>query len=157
MSEKGIVAAAKQSSGRSRKCSSCPLCQGEKIRCTSEICRICNESHIEGFRKGARYQRKNSIEKELVKLFDKNYGREEIGRMTKLLEELEELNIESLKYFVGNSKTEYVLDEMSDVVAVIAHLCSIFGTDLNKLLNQAYNKVVVREKDPNYLRRHPHV
>lgn len=49
-----------------------------------------------------------------------------------------------------------MLDEMSDVVAVIAHLCSILGTDLNKLLKQAYKKVKGREKDPNYLRKHPH-
>lgn len=84
MSKKGIVAAAKQSSGNSRKCSSCTLCKGEKIRCTPEICRICVESHREGFKKGVKYQRENSFEKQIVELFDKNYGREEFLRLVKL-------------------------------------------------------------------------
>lgn len=159
MSEKGITSAARQSSCRSRKCSSCPLCQGEKIRCTPEICRICNESHIEGFKKGVKHQRENSIERELVELFDKKYGRDEAVRLDKLNEELLELNREVLLYFSNNdiNNIEDICDEMSDVVAVIAHLCSIFGTDLNKLLKQSYNKVKGREKDPNYLRKHPHV
>ena len=159
MSKKGITAAAKQSSCNSKKCSSCTFCKGENIRCTLKICRICVESHREGFKKGAKYQRENNIEKQLVHLFDKKYGRDEIIRLDKLNEELLELNREVLLYFSNNdiNNIEDICDEMSDVVAVIAHLCSIFGTDLNKLLKQAYNKVKGREKDPNYLRKHPHV
>lgn len=158
MSKKGIVAAAKQSSGRSMKCSSCPLCQGEKIRCTPEICRICNESHIEGFKKGVKHQRENSTEREIIEMFDEKYGRDTAVRLEKLNEELLELNREVLLYFSDNdiNNIEDICDEMSDVVAVIAQLCSICGTDLNKLLKQAYKKVKGREKDPNYLRKHPH-
>lgn len=158
MSKKGIEAAARESSGKSRKCCTCPLCQKLPFNCTPAIAKICNESHIEGFKKGAKYQRKNSIERELVELFDKKYGRDEALRLDKLNEELLELNREVLLYFSNNdiNNIEDICDEMSDVVAVIAHLCSIFGTDLNKLLKQAYNKVKGREKDPNYLRKHPH-
>ncbi len=156
MSKKGIETAAKQSSGNSRKCSSCSLCQGEKTRCTPEICKICVESHREGFKKGAKYQRENSIEKELVELFDKNYGRGELLRIQKLQEEIKELGAELSIHMIGANNTNNILDEMSDVVAVISHLASIFGTDINKLLKQAYKKVQGREKDPNYLRKHPH-
>lgn len=156
MSKKGNSAAAIQSAGNSRKCLSCPLCQGNKIKCTPDVSRACIESHIEGFEKGAKHQRGKSIEKKIVKLFDKNYGREELDRIIKLQEELDELKTELLFYFASDAKIENILDEMSDVVAVIAHLCSILGTDLNKLLKQAYKKVQGREKDPNYLRKHPH-
>lgn len=157
MSKKGIEEAARESSGNSRKCSTCPLCQKPSF-CPQAIAKICNESHIEGFKKGAKYQRENSIEKELVELFDKKYGRNEVLRLDKLNEELLELNREVLLYFSDNdiNNIEDICDEMSDVVAVIAHLCSIFGIDLNKLLKQAYKKVKGREKDPNYLRKHPH-
>ena len=155
MSKKGIETAARESSGNSRKCGSCPLCTSQPLRCTPEISRICNESHIEGFKKGVKYQRENSFEKELVKLFDK-YGRDKLERLIKLQEELDELNKEIMFHFASYENIEDIIDEMSDVVAVIAHLCSIFGTDLNKLLKQAYKKVKGREKDPNYLRKHPH-
>lgn len=154
MSKKGIEAAAIKSSSNSRKCGSCP----QLTCCTSVMCRVCVESHIEGFKKGAKYQRKNNIEKQIVELFDKKYGRDEVLRLDKLNEELLELNREVLLYFSDNdiNNIEDICDEMSDVVAVIAHLCSIFGTDLNKLLKKAYNKVKGREKNPNYLRKHPH-
>lgn len=155
MSKKGIEAAARESSGNSRKCGSCPLCTSQPLRCTPEIRRICNESHIEGFKKGVKHQRENSIERELVQLFDK-YGRDKFERLIKLQEELDELNKEIMFHFASYENIEDIIDEMSDVVAVIAHLCSIFGTDLNKLLKQAYNKVKGREKDYNYLRKHPH-
>lgn len=155
MRKKGIEAAARESSGNSRKCGSCPLCTFP-IRCTPEISRICNESHIEGFKKGVKHQRENSIERELVQLFDKNYGRERFARIVKLQEEIDELKQELVFNLADYDNIDNMTDEMSDVVAVIAHLCSILGTDLNKLLKQAYKKVNGREKDPNYLRKHPH-
>ncbi len=156
MSKKGIEAAARESSGNSRKCGSCPLCTSQPLRCTPEISRICNESHIEGFKKGVKHQRENSIERELVQLFDKNYGRERFARIVKLQEEIDELKQELVFNLADYDNIDNITDEMSDVVAVIAHLCSILGTDLNKLLKQAYKKVKCREKDPNYLRKHPH-
>lgn len=51
----GLTEAAKKSNGSSRKCASCPLVQKLPLRCTPEISRICSESHIEGFKKGAKY------------------------------------------------------------------------------------------------------
>lgn len=157
MSKKGIEAAARESSGNSRKCGSCPLCTSQPLRCTLEISRICNESHIEGFKKGVKHQRENSIERELVQLFDKNYGRERFARIVKLQEEIDELKQELVLNLADYDNIDNITDEMSDVVAVIAHLCSILGTDLSKLLKQAYKKVKGREKDANYLRKHPHV
>lgn len=156
MSKKGIETAARKSSENSRKCGTCPLCQKLPFNCTPAIAKICNESHIEGFKKGAKYQRKNSIEREIVQLFDNLYGREKFARMVKLQEELDELKQELVLNLADYDNIDNIKDEMSDVVAVIAHLCSIFGTDLSKLLKQAYKKVKGREKDPNYLRKHPH-
>ena len=156
MSKKGIEAAARESSGKSRKCGSCPLCTYKQLRCTTEISWICNESHIEGFKKGVKHQREHSIERKLVQLVDKNYGRERFARMVKLQEEIDELKQELVFYLADYDNIYNLTDEMSDVVAVITHLCSILGTDLNKLLKQAYKKVKGREKDPNYKRKHPH-
>ena len=152
MSKKGIEAAARESSGNSRKCGSCP----QLTCCTSVMCRVCVESHIEGFKKGAKYQRKNNIEKQIVELFDNLYGRERFARIVKLQEEIDELKQELVFNLADYDNIDDITDEMSDVVAVIAHLCSILGTDLNKLLKQAYKKVKGREKDPNYKRKHQH-
>ena len=57
---------------------------------------------------------------------------------------------------MGDNFLADIRDEMSDVVAVIAHICDIIGTDTRELLQQAYEKVQGREKDPNYKRKHPH-
>ena len=155
MSEKGITDAAKKSSGRSLQCAKCPL-GANPTRCTPEILNACHESHIDGFKKGFKYAKKNSAERELTKLFDSNYGRNQYIRMQKLREELEELDHAITKYILDDVNSEDIIDEMIDVVAVISHLCSIFGTDINKLLLQAHDKVKGREKDPNYKRKHPH-
>ena len=79
----GVTAAAKQSSGNSRKCASCPLVQKLPLRCTPEISRICNEAHIEGFIKGAKFARgMNTLtEKNLLKMFNQKYGNEIVSRI----------------------------------------------------------------------------
>ena len=154
MRKKGIEVAAIKSAANSRKCGSCT----QQTCCTDVMCMVCFETHIEGFKKGAKYQRKNNIEREIIELFDKKYGRETAVRLEKLNEELLELHREVLLYIsdIDINNIEDICDEMSDVVALIAQLCSIFGTDLNKLLKQAYKNVKGREKDPNYLRKHQH-
>lgn len=140
----GVTAAAKESSGRSRKCATCPLVEKLPLRCTPEISRICNESHIEGFKKGAKFRKENNIERKLVDFFDDKYGREKFSRILKLNEELDELKQELVFYLADYDNIDDVIDEMSDVVAVTAHLCSVLGTDIEKLLKQAYDKVKER-------------
>ena len=152
----GLDKAARQSSGRSRKCGSCPLAEKLPIRCTTEISRICNESHIEGFKKGAAFTKKSRSETNIIKFFDKKYGREIMSRLEKLLEESQELTEAISCYEMGDNSLADIRDEMADVVAVIAHICDIIGTDTRELLKQAYEKVQGREKDPNYKRKHPH-
>ena len=84
----GLTEAAKQSSGNSRKCATCPLAAKLPIRCTPEISRICNEAHIEGFKKGAAYanKKKKLIERRLIDFHTKKYGTEIVSRLEKLSE-----------------------------------------------------------------------
>ena len=154
----GLTQAAKQSNGKSRKCSSCPLVQKLPLRCTPEISKICSEAHIEGFKKGAKYAKETQsrTERDLLKLFNRKYGREIISRLDKLSEESQELTEAIACYEMGDNFLADIRDEMADVVAVIAHICDIIGTDTRELLQQAYEKVQGREKDPNYKRTHPH-
>lgn len=152
----GLDKAARHSSGMSRKCASCPLVQKLPLRCTPEISRICNESHIEGFKKGAKFAKKSRSEGNIIKFFDKKYGREIMSRLEKLLEETQELTEAISCYEMGDNFLADIRDEMADVVAVITHICDIIGTDTRELLQQAYEKVQGREKDPNYKRKHPH-
>lgn len=60
---KNVTKIAKKSAGLSRKCSICPLLR----RCTPEINRICFDSFVEGFKKGAK-----AVEKEMNKKFKPN-------------------------------------------------------------------------------------
>lgn len=151
-----ITEAAKKSNGNSRKCSSCPLVQKLPFRCTPEIAKICSESHIEGFKKGAKFQKENNIERKVVQFLDAKYGREKYSRIVKLNEELDELKQALVFQLADYDNIDDIIDEMSDVVAVTAHLCNILGTDIEKLLKQAYDKVKKREKNPDYKRNHPH-
>lgn len=154
----GLDKAARHSSGMSRKCASCPLVQKLPLRCTPEISRICNEAHIEGFKKGAKYAKNNKsrAEKDVLKFFNQKYGTEIVSRLDKLSEECRELDKAIDGFTMGDNGIADVKDEMSDVLAVITHVCDILGTDTRELLQQAYEKVKGREKDPNYKRKHPH-
>lgn len=148
---KTISNAAKESASKSRKCANCDIC----MLCTPDISKVCAESHIEGYEKGAKNYSK-IVEKDLVRLFDKLYGRDYEKRIQKLQEELDELKFASTEYVLDFASRECLIDEMSDVVAVIAHIANILGTDINKLLLQALDKVQGRQIDPNYKRKHQH-
>lgn len=154
----GLTEAAKKSNGRSRKCASCPLVQKLPLRCTPEISRICTESHIEGFKKGSKYGKENKsrTEKDFLKFCNHKYGTEIVSRLDKLQEECQELNDAIAGFTMGDNGIAEVRDEMSDVLAVITHVCDIIGTDPRQLLCDAYDKIQGREKDPNYKRNHPH-
>lgn len=151
----GLTEAAKKSSGKSRKCASCSL-YGKT--CNIEVFCICNESHIEGFKKGAKFgkEQKTRPEKELIKKFTSKYGNEIVCRLYKLSEECQELNDAIAGFTMGDNGIAEVKDEMSDVLAVITHVCDIIGTDTRQLLNDALDKAKGREIDPNYKRTHPH-
>lgn len=60
---RNVTKIAKKSAGLSRKCSICPLLR----RCTPEINRICFDSFVEGFKKGAK-----AVKKEMNKKFKPN-------------------------------------------------------------------------------------
>lgn len=154
----GLDKAARQSSGRSIKCGSCPLAEKLPIRCTPVICRICNESHIEGFKKGAKFanESKSKTEKDFLKFCNKKYGTEIVSRLEKLSEECQELNDAITGFTMGDNGMVEIKDEMSDVLAVITHICDIIGTDTRQLLAEALDKIQGREKNPNYKRNHPH-
>ena len=154
----GLTEAAKKSNGSSRKCASCPLTQKLPLRCTPEISRICSESHIEGFKKGAKYGKdnKNRTEKDFLKFCNQKYGTEIVSRLDKLQEECQELNDAIAGFTMGDNGIEEVRDEMSDVLAVITHVCDIIGTDIHQLLYDALDKIKGREKNPDYKRTHPH-
>ena len=154
----GLTKAAKKSNGSSRKCESCPLVQKLPLRCTPEISRICTESHIEGFKKGAKYGKENKsrTEKDFLKFCNQKYGTEIVSRLDKLQEECKELNNSIAGFTMGDNGIAEVRDEMSDVLAVITHVCDIIGTDTRKLLYDALDKIQGREKNPDYKRTHPH-
>ena len=101
----GLTEAAKKSNGSSRKCASCPLVKKLPLRCTTEISSICTESHIEGFKKGAKYGKENKSrnEKDFLKFFNQKYGTEIISRLDKLQEECQELNDAIAGFTMGDN------------------------------------------------------
>ena len=151
----GLTESAKKSSGNSRKCASCSL-YGRT--CNMEVFRICNESHIEGFKKGAKFanKSKSKTEKDFLKFFNQKYGTEIVSRLEKLSEECQELNDAITGFTMGDNGMVEIKDEMSDVLAVITHICDIIGTDTRQLLAEALDKVQGREKNPDYKRTYPH-
>lgn len=154
----GLTAAAKQSSGNSRKCATCPLVEKLPLRCTPEIARICNESHIEGYKKGAKFAKSINLKlkNDVIEFHNEHYGRDIVSRLSKLDEELFELHMAIVGYTIGDSGIAEVKDEMSDILSIMLHVCSIAGTDFDKLLYEALDKVKGREKNPDYKRNHPH-
>lgn len=153
----GLTEAAKKSSGRSLRCASCLVHRIGKF-CTPNLLRICNESHIDGFKKGAKFAKniKSKTEKELLKFFNQKYGTEIVSRLEKLSEECRELNDAITGFMMGDNGMVEIKDEISDVLAVITHICDIIGTDTRQLLAEALDKVQGREKNPDYKRTHPH-
>lgn len=149
----GLTKAAKLASGRSQRCGTC--ISYKKRRCTLEITRICHDSFVEGFKKGAHF----SIEKynEAIKMFNEDYGTDLNKRLRKLLEETIELSQAIVGYNYGLNGIEAIKDEMSDVLAVLTHVSSLLGTDQRELLENALDKIIKRKKDPNYKRTHPHI
>ena len=148
----GLTKAAKKSALNSRMCGSCPF---EKERkCTPEILRICFDSYVQGYKKGANFTAQT--EKDINSVFNKEFGTDLNMRLKKLLEETKELIEAISEYEAGLDGIESVKDEMSDVLAVLTHVSGLIGTDNRRMLEIALDKVLKRKDNPNYKRTHPH-
>lgn len=87
-------------------------------------------------------ERFNKLQEEFFELYDLMQAERENDNYT----------VEHCKEFVKNFK-----DELSDINVIVFHLAGILKTSQNKLLEQAEKKIKGREKDPNYMRTHPHI
>ena len=91
-------------------------------------------------------------EEQIMRYFDEKLGKSIPSRLKKLKEEQNELDLAGficLSSRDGKGKEEF-LDEVSDVLAVITHLGHCLGYTHEQLLNMAYDKCMIREKNPSY-------
>ena len=79
------------------------------------------------------------------------YGDEPLARLIKLNEEIKELYDAYLK-----RNEEDIIDELADCQLVLAHMAYLAGETPQSLIAMATDKVIGRDKDPNYKRKHPH-
>jgi len=95
---------------------------------------------------------------EILALFNEKFGTSVDLRMRKLEEEFNELKEahESDPFKNDGNQSDFI-DELADLNAVLFHIAGILGLTQEELLSMAVDKVVGREKDPNYKRKHPHV
>lgn len=130
----GLTKAAHKSAGNSRMCDSCPLYKNKM--CSPDINRACYDSHIDGFKKGAKFPIKK--EKEAVAMFNEDFGTDINKRLSKLSEETGELKQAIAEYEAGINGIEAVKDEMSDVLAVLTHVSILLGTNPRNLFLRLY-------------------
>lgn len=96
--------------------------------------------------------------KEILELFNRKFGTSVDLRMRKLEEEFNELKeAHESDSFKNDGDLIDFIDELADLNAVVFHIAGILGLTQDQLLEMAYDKVVGREKDPNYKRKHPHI
>lgn len=93
---------------------------------------------------------------EILEIFNRKFGTSVNLRMRKLEEEFIELK-EAHDQYKNNDNLSDFIDELSDLNAVVFHIAGILELTQDKLLSMAADKVVGREKDPNYKRKHPHI
>lgn len=99
-----------------------------------------------------------------AKMLDKMnelYGTDIRARFSKLTEEYNELLVAADNMLVNNimpdnDEKEEIIDELADMTAVLFHISGLMGYPQNELLKMAFNKIMRRQKDPNYMRKHPH-
>lgn len=97
----------------------------------------------------------NNIENNAIKLFDSLYGREFISRTKKLREECLELieAIDNMGHYPKDGHLDHLIDEMSDVEAVLTHTSNILNISRIELLNMAVYKSERRKTEPNFKRQ----
>jgi len=96
--------------------------------------------------------KQNIDEEQIMRYFDKKFGTNVLSRFKKLREEQKELEeAESLCCGTCNEETmSHLLDEVSDVLAVITHAGHCMGYTHEQLLNMAYEKCRIRDTNPGY-------
>ena len=99
------------------------------------------------------------MEKEVILAkFNEKFGTSVDLRMRKLEEEFNELKeAHEADPFKNDGNLSDFIDELADLNAVLFHIAGILGLTQDELLDMAVDKVVGREKDPNYKRKHPHI
>lgn len=99
-------------------------------------------------------------EQRIMRMMDVMFGRNLSERLAKLSEEYGELqeaagNIAVRGYMSEEDKVN-VVDEVSDMCAVLGHIVHILGFDFAEMLLRAEAKISGRIDNPDYMRRHPH-
>lgn len=105
-------------------------------------------------------------EKRLFEKMNKLFGRNIEKRLGKLAEEYNEL-FEAFERYLSREKTQRgideinpgmhdVIDELADVNVVLFHIAALLGYSQKELQEMAYIKIAGREKNPNFMRKHPH-
>ena len=99
-------------------------------------------------------------EQRIMRMMDVMYGRNLSKRLAKLSEEYGELQeaagkISMHRYMSDEDKIN-VVDEASDMCAVLGHIVHILGFDFTEMLLRAEDKISGRIDNPDYMRRHPH-
>lgn len=97
-------------------------------------------------------------QKEIFQMFSTLFGEDVHKRNNELKEEVFEYFEASKNYWLNPSQVTYdaMIDELSDTMAVMLHICSILNKTPEQLLLMAYDKVKGRLNNPNYKRSHPY-
>lgn len=80
-------------------------------------------------------------------------------RFLKLTEEYHELFVVADDMLVNGiipENTSEIIDELADLNAVLFHIAALFGYSQKELQEMAYTKIAGREKNPEFMRKHPH-
>lgn len=92
-----------------------------------------------------------TVEKYATKLFTSKFGTRLDTRFKKLEEEIGELKEAFEEYMNGSGTLEHVIDEISDVEAVLLHIRSIISKKSHEeSILDAVLKVRIREYDKKY-------
>lgn len=92
-----------------------------------------------------------SVEQYACNLFTSKYGSSLDTRFDKLFEEFAELKQAYKDYMNHRGKLDFILDELSDVEAVLAHIrCILSERTHEESVLEAVIKVRIREYDPMY-------
>jgi len=105
-------------------------------------------------------------EKRLFEKMNKLFGRNIEKRLGKLAEEYNEL-FEAFERYLSREKTQReineinpgthdIIDELADVNVVLFHIAALLGYSQKELQEMAYTKIAGREKNPEFMRKHPH-
>lgn len=103
---------------------------------------------------GLTFDEKRLFEK-MNKLFGKNFQM----RFLKLTEEYHELFVVADDMLVNGiipENTSEIIDELADLNAVLFHIAALFGYSQKELQEMSYTKIAGREKNPEFMRKHPH-